>query len=98
MSDKNQELLTLHLGSLPFIFGGVRVAYRFSSLCYVVMFFVCLLCVFVLCVCMFVCVFCVRVCLCVCFGLRPMSCVPVLQMFLDCPFLTAPFWVSLAFL
>jgi hypothetical protein len=67
VSDKNQELLTLHLGSLPFIFGGVRVAYRFSSLCYVVMFFVCLLCVFVLCVCMFVCVFCVRVCLCVCF-------------------------------
>ena len=75
MSDKKQELLTLHLGSLPFIFGGVRVAYLFSFLCYVVMFCVCLLCV--------------RVCVCVCFGLRPMSCVPVLQMFLDCPFLTA---------
>ena len=80
MSDKNQELLTLHLGSLPFIFGGVRVAYLFSFLCYVVMFFVCLLCVFVLCA---------RMCVCVCFGLRPMSCVPVLQMFLDCQFLTA---------
>jgi hypothetical protein len=61
--------------------------------------FVCVyVCVCVLCACMFVCVFFVRVCLCVCFGLRPMSCVPVLQMFLDCPFLTAPFWVSLAFL
>ena len=94
MSNKKQELLTLHehLGSPP-VFCEVRLAHLFSFLCYV---FVCLYLVSCVpniasvSVLSLSCVLCSQCCQCLCIVFVLLLVFPMLPVSLDCPFLIAP--------